>query len=132
MLNKLLSYFIAFFSITLLILVHSTCPAREGKLRDATWQRTFELYRDIPCLTEEEIEYGSEIITGLSYNSSRAFRQLCQMEGMNFAKSKKAWADLISLGLSYEQMLAFEKWSYMGQIHIDIGLEAIQKISLLN
>ena len=111
--------------IALLCFLQAPCIAKTTKLKDTSWQRTYELYRETPCLTQDELEYGAEIITGLGYNSSRAFRKLCEMQGMSFTKSKQAWNSLISLGLSYEQVLVFEEWSDLGQIHIDLALTAL-------
>ncbi len=118
--------------IALLCILQAPCIAKTSKLKDTSWQRTYEIYREIPCLTQEELEYGAEIITGLGYNSSRAFRKLCKMQGMSFAESNKAWTILISLGLSYEQILVFEEWSDLSQIDINLGLTALQEISTLN
>lgn len=99
---------------------------------NTTWQKTFEFYREVPCLTQEEVEFGAQVIAGLSYNSSRIFRKLVQMEGMSFAKSKEAWASLIGLGLSYEQMLSFEVWADLGQVDINSALRALPEIKTLN
>lgn len=101
-------------------------------IRDASWQKTYELYREVPCLTAEELEYGAEVIAGLGYNSSRAFRKLSQTRGINFAKSKEAWSILIGLGLTYEQLLAFEEWIDLDWIHIDLALEGLQQVTTLD
>ena len=127
-----LSCFIAFTGLTILICLAMPCTARTGKLKNISWQKTMEQYRDVPCLTEEELQYGSEVIAGLGYNSSRAFRRLCQMEGINFSKSIEAWSWLISQNLSYEQLLAFEDWSDLSTIDIDLGLKALTAISSLS
>ena len=124
--------FITLIVIVLLCVSLAPCIAKTTKIRDTSWQRTYEIYREIPCLTQEELEYGAEVLTGLGYNSSRAFRKLCEMEGMSFAKSNQAWASLISLGLSYEQVLVFEEWSDLNHIHIDLALTALKEISTLN
>jgi len=107
------------------------CHANNEKLRDAAWQKTFDAYSEVPCLTADELDYGAEVIAGLGYNSSRVFRRICRMQGMNFAKSQEAWTSLLSLGLSYEQVLAFEEWSSLGPIHIDLALTALPAISSL-
>jgi len=127
------SYFITLIFLGLfLFVVQTPCIAKTTKLKDTSWQRTYDIYSEVPCLTQDELEYGAEILTGLGYNSSRAFRKLCEMQGMSFAKSNQAWAILLNLGLSYEQILVFEEWSDLSQIHIDLGLTALQEISTLN
>lgn len=108
------------------------CFAGTANLRDTSWQKTYEVYRQVPCLTQDELEYGAEIIAGLGYNASRVFRKLGGMRGMDFAKSKEAWSLLINLKLSYEQVLVFEEWSDLGQIHIDLAVTALPEISTLN
>jgi hypothetical protein len=132
MLCKSPSCFLTLIILGLLYIFQSPCIAKTTKLRDTSWQRTYEIYREIPCLTQDELEYGAEVIAGLGYNSSRVFRRLGEMQGMNFAKSKQAWNSLINLGLSYEQVLVFEEWSDLGQIHIDLALTAMPEISTLN
>lgn len=124
---------ISIFLIILSFLVPpAPCLAQNNAGRDAVWEKTFELYREIPCLTGEEIEFGAEVIAGLGYNSSRAFRQFCMMEGISFAKSKEAWSLLIGLGLSYEQILSFEAWSGIKQVPVDLGLLALATIRQLS
>lgn len=99
---------------------------------DTTWQKTFELYRQVPCLSQEEVEFGAQVIAGLNYNSSRIFRKLALMEGMSFAKSKEAWASLLALDLTYEQMLSFEEWAELGQMDIDSALQVLPEINTLD
>ncbi|MCL7488771.1 MAG: hypothetical protein M8357_11435 [Desulfobulbaceae bacterium] len=118
--------------LALMLGLQSPCFAENSQLRDASWQKTYEIYRNVPCLTRDELEFGAEVIAGLSYTSSRVFRKLIPMKGMNFAKSKEAWARLISLNLSYEQALVFEEWSDLDHIHIDLALAALPEIKSLN
>ncbi|GAB4339264.1 MAG: hypothetical protein Kow0089_11940 [Desulfobulbaceae bacterium] len=100
-------------------------------VKDASWRTTFAIYRNVPCLTAEELEYGAEVIAGLDYNSSRVFRRMCTMEGMNFEKSKEAWSTLTGEHLSFEQVLSYEEWSIPGPVHIDLGLAAVKAIGSL-
>jgi hypothetical protein len=109
----------------------SPCDASRGRLYDASWQRTYELYQAIPCLTPEELEFGAQVILGLDYNSKRVFRRMCRMEGIDFDKSKAAWSTLLTLQLSYEQVLCFEAWSEIGGMDIDLALSALPDIKSL-
>jgi len=120
---------IFFLLVVILVYPHE---GHAGKIHDASWLKTYELYKDVPCLSEDELEYGREIITGLSYNSKRIFRQMCQMPGIDFENSKKAWESLFSLQLSYEQVLSFELWSEMGGITIELALTALPEIRSLS
>ena len=125
----------AFFPRTFLLVVVMLVYPHEGhagKIHDVSWLKTYELYKDVPCLSEDELEYGREIITGLSYNSKRIFRQMCQMPGIDFENSKKAWESLLSLQLSYEQVLSFELWSELGGVTIELALTALPEIQSLS
>jgi len=104
--------------------------SRSGQY-DASWQRTFELYRNVPGLTRQQIDFGAEVILGLDYNAQRVFRRMCLMEGIDFDKSREAWSALTSLGLSYEQVLCFEAWSEIGGIDIDLAMAALPQIQSL-
>ena len=116
------------------VLLLSFLPADvwSGKIHDASWQKTFELYQDVPCLSPDQVAYGGEIITGLSYNSKRVFRQISQMEGIDFEKSKKAWEELTRLKLSYEQVLSFERWSALEGVTVDLAFAALPAIHSLS
>jgi hypothetical protein len=109
-----------------------SCSAESFRVRDTSFQRTFELFRDVPCLTADELEFGREVIAGLSYNSMRVFRKMCEMEDIDFARSKQAWATLIELDLSYEQTLTFEKWSDLEGATAELALTALPAIKSLN
>ena len=75
-------------SLIILGFFGTPCPAVTGKLKNISWQKTMELYREVPCLTQDEIEYGGQVIAGLIDNSSRIFSKLALMNGINFAKTK--------------------------------------------
>ena len=105
--------------------------ASHGRQDDASWKRTFELYRDVPGLTQQEIDFGAEAILGLDYNAKRVFRRMCLMEGIDFDKSREAWSALISHVLSYEQVLCFEAWSEISGIDIDLAIAALPQIQSL-
>lgn len=109
----------------------SSCFAKSNRLHDASWQRTVDLYMNVPCLSQEELEYGREMITGLGYNAKRVFRKMCGMPEIDFERSKKAWTALLELQLSYEQVLAFEEWSQLEGVTADLAIAALPKIKTL-
>jgi len=108
------------------------CRAVRSILPHTSERLTVALYKKVPGLNSDELAYGREIIHGLNYNSQRIFRRMCIMEGMNFTKSKKAWAALLSLQLSYEQVLSFEKWSALPGITIDSAITVLPLMQSLN
>lgn len=118
-------------ALVLALTLASPCDASRGSLYDASWQRTYELYREIPHLTPDELDFGAQVILGLDYNSKRVFRQMCRMRGIDFSKSREAWSALAPLGLSYEQVLCFEAWSEIGGIEIDLAISALPEIKSL-
>ncbi|MFZ5799088.1 MAG: hypothetical protein ACYCYR_12165 [Desulfobulbaceae bacterium] len=105
--------------------------AARGRIFDASWQKTFDAYRQVPCLTQEELQYGAEVILGLDYNSQRLFRQISKAQGMDFEKSRQIWSLLISSSLSYEQVLCYEKWSDLDGITVDLAIAALTDIKTL-
>ena len=74
--------------LVFLFLLGSCSEGFSATVHDTSWQKTFELYKEVPCLTSEELDYGREIITGLNYNSQRIFRRICQIPGIDFENSK--------------------------------------------
>ncbi|NOQ46256.1 MAG: hypothetical protein GQ559_06245, partial [Desulfobulbaceae bacterium] len=109
-----------------------TAPAGRYNSDEVSWRQTVDLYRKVPCLTEEQLEYGSQVLRGLSYNSQRIFRKMSMMEGIDFEKSRQAWAALLSLNLSFEQTLSFEGWADLGGIAIDFSIAALPEIQSLS
>lgn len=118
-------------ALALALTLVSPLGASANRIYDASWQRTYELYRDVPCLTQEELDFGAQVILGLDYNSRRVFRKMCGMKGIDFSTSREAWSALISLELSYEQVLCFESWSTVGGIDIDLAITALPEIKSL-
>ncbi len=99
---------------------------------DASWRQTVDIYRSVPCLTEDQLAYGREIIRGLGYGGQRVFRRMCLMPGISFAKSMQAWQKLLETGLSFEQVLCFEKWSRLPGVDIDLAIAALPEIKKLS
>lgn len=110
----------------------NSCFAGTRTYQDASLQITVDIYTRIPCLTEDELAYGREVITGLNYNAKRIFRKICELPGINFENCKKIWLLLLEHPLTYEQVLAFEKWSQLEKANIELALTAIPAIKELN
>lgn len=124
-----------FVAVALLFVLALCPPARtteHGRSPDASWQRTYDAYSYVPCLTEKELAYGAEVILGLDYNSRRIFRQFCRMNGIDFVRSKQVWALLVELDLSYEQVLSFEQWSLIEGVDSEMALAALQEVQTLS
>ncbi len=119
--------------ILALLLCLQAGPARARfRPEDVSWRQTVDLYRSVPCLSDDELAYGREIIRGLGYGGQRVFRRMCLMPGISFTKSRQAWQELLELGLSFEQVLCFEKWSRLPGVDIDLALTALPKIGKLS
>ncbi|WP_267927837.1 hypothetical protein [Desulfolithobacter dissulfuricans] len=120
--------------IALLLLALSCPDLRAGRTKsdDVSWRRTVELYQMVPCLTEDQLDFGREVIRGLSYNSQRAFRRVCLLPGIDFERSRRAWAELLRLRLSYEQTLSFERWTLLRGVDADLAIQALEKIKTLS
>lgn len=120
--------------ITLLFLTAGLGSAKSAshELTDVSAKNTFEIYRSRGCLTEDQIDFGREIIRGLNYNAQRAFRRICLLPGIDFASSRKSWSVLLETPLSFEQVLAFEEWSDLEGVDIPLALQALPEIATLN
>ncbi|MFP7754811.1 hypothetical protein ACLG6S_09180 [Thermodesulfobacteriota bacterium B35] len=125
-----------FFFFFVILLLVSLLPVQPAAARfrpeDASWQQTVELFRTIPCLTGDELAYGREIIRGIGYGGQRIFRRMCRMPGISFEKSRQAWKEILSLDLSFEQVLCFEKWSELPGVDMDLALTALPEIKKLS
>lgn len=123
-------------AILITILTLSTAlPAAESgqhELTSVSARNTFKVYSTTVCLTDDQLDYGREIIRGLSYNSQRIFRKICFLPGIDFATSKQAWSVLLKTELSFEQVLAFEEWSDLAGIDIPLALQALPEIASLS
>ncbi|MHB8810871.1 MAG: hypothetical protein ACYC9M_12795, partial [Desulfobulbaceae bacterium] len=118
-------------ALLLAIALHSTGYAARNRLYDASWQKTFDAYRQIPCLTPDELDYGAQIILGLDYNSRRLFRQISRAQGIDFARSQQVWSLLLNSRLSYEQVLCYEQWSNLSGLTFDLAIAALAEIKTL-
>ena len=57
---------------------------------------------------------------------------MCRLQGIDFQpRARQAWAALLALGLSYEQVLCFEEWSVIDGIDIDLAIDALPEIKSL-
>lgn len=118
-------------SLLLAHLLHAPCQAGRDRLHDASWQKTYDAYRQIPCLTQDELDYGAQVILGLDYNSRRIFRQISRAQGIDFARSRQVWSLLLNSRLSYEQVLCYEQWSTLEGVTIDLAIAALAEIKTL-
>ncbi len=99
---------------------------------DVVWKKTIEVFSGIPCLTSDQLDFGSEIIRGLDYNSQRVSRILSSLPGASFDLSKQSWVMLMKLNLSFEQMRIFEQWAELPGADMPIAMEALPRINTLN
>ncbi len=118
--------------VALLLVLQAVPVLARFRPGDASWRQTVELYRSIPCLTSDQLAQGREIIRGLGYGGQRIFRRMCLMPGISYDKSRQAWRQILELGLSFEQVLCFEKWSSLPGVDIDLALAALPKIGKLS
>ncbi len=124
-----------FFLVAILCLLALVLPCRgQARFRpeDASWRQTVELFRQVPCLTHDQLAHGSEIIRGIGYGGQRIFRRMCRMPGITFGKSMQAWQEILELDLSFEQVLCFEKWSGLPGVDMDLALTALPEIKKLS
>ena len=113
----------------IIIICQSTAFAAAS--RDVSFRRTVEAFVEVPCLTSDELAYGKQVLRGLDYNSKRAVRQLSLLPGTDFESSKKAWGLLLSLHLSYEQLLIFEDWADLEGATMEQALQLLPKIKTM-
>jgi len=118
-------------ALLLAIAFHSAGHAARSRIYDASWQTTYDAYRQIPCLTQEELEFGAQVILGLDYNSRRLFRQISRVEGIDFPRSREVWSLLLNTRLSYEQVLCYEQWSSLSGVTLDLAIPALTEIKAL-
>lgn len=118
-------------ALLLTVALHAPGHAARNRLYDASWQKTFDAYRQIPCLSQDELDYGAQIILGLDYNSRRIFRQISRAQGMDFARSQQVWSLLLNSRLSYEQVLCYEQWSNLSGLTFGLATAALTEIKTL-
>ena len=117
--------------ILIILLINQPVAARITP-GNASWRKTVAAFIRIPCMSCEQVEYGTNVIRGLDYNSQRIFRKMSLLPGANFTLSKQAWATLFRLHLSFEQMLAFEEWSDLHGTTMELAIQALPEINSLN
>lgn len=119
--------------ITLAQTISAPSTAAEKKpLNGVSTGKTFEVYSGAICLTDDQLDYGREVIRGLSYNDQRIFRKLCLLPGIDFEASRQAWAILLASDLSFEHVLAFEEWSALKGVDIALALQALPEFATLS
>ncbi len=131
--NKMLSLPLLLLPGMLLLALSFPIPAAmAANQRDSSLEQTIRIFEQIGCLTEEERQFGRQILTGLNYTDQRIFRRMCRLPGIDFIKAKKAWTTLLELNLSYEQTLTFEAWSRSLGISVDLAIASLQKFKTLS
>ena len=110
----------------------TAAEAGQHELTSVSAKNTFEIYSTSVCLTRDQLDYGREVIRGLNYNAQRAFREICQLPGIDFATSRRSWTVLLETSLSFEQVLAFEEWSNLNGVDVPLALQALPEIATLN
>jgi len=106
--------------------------ARPLELEQSSWRQTVSLYQRNGCLTSEQIEYGKEVLKGLSYNDLRIFRVFCRLPALDFEQYQQVWSLLIRHQFSYEQVLSFELLSTLDDADFPLLLKALPAIHELN
>jgi len=125
-------FFIGFFLLLLIAIPLTSVAGNRRELPDASSRKTLALYRAIPCLTRDQLDYGREIIRGLDYNSQRVFRKICLLPGITFTTCMQSWSVLLKTHLSFDQVLAFEEWSDLDGVDLPLALQALPEIELLS
>ena len=124
-----------FFLITnLLHLCIPTLSVSGGseKHYDLTTGAVIKAYEEAPCLSEEELAYGREIIKGLNYNSGRIFKRFCLLPGTSFALFQRCWQNLLALNPTFEQVRCFEEWTKNLDVSANLALNGLSTICRLD
>ncbi len=126
------STLLCFLALIINSFVFITHGLAKNTVQDASLNKTILIFKSIPCLNNQEIIYGKEILKGLDYNASRIFRQFCFLPGITFSKSKLIWLALLKYKPTYEQVLLFEKWCELRNNDTDNALRALKVIASMN
>ncbi len=126
-----------FILLLLVLLIPSFIPSLAQattrlELVDASARKTYRIYRRIPCLTQKQLDFGRDVIQGMEYNSQRIFRKICLLPGINFRTASRTWTTLLTIHLTYEQVLAFEQWSDLPGVDLPLALQALPEIKQLS
>ncbi|WYD81353.1 MAG: hypothetical protein V8K32_03005 [Candidatus Electrothrix gigas] len=85
-------------------------------------------FSKIPNLTQQELEYGRQIIQQMNYNSQRITRRMSLLPGANFAQCKAIWHELQSKNVSYNKILAFDEWTKLPGATMPLAAQVIRII----
>ncbi len=116
----------------LVFLSSGSSLAYQSSIHDTAWQQTVEEFRQVPCLTIDQIDFGKSAIRALDYNAMRVFRAFCLAPGIDFQQSRRALNELLRLRLTYEQVLAFEAWSGFAEVDVEKSFATLKAVTTLN
>ncbi|WP_339137751.1 MAG: hypothetical protein WGN25_06455 [Candidatus Electrothrix sp. GW3-4] len=88
-------------------------------------------FSQIPGLTEDELEYGHQVIKQMNYNSQRITRQISVLPGANFPQCREIWKELENKNASYNQILAFEEWTKLPDATMPLAVQVLRSIKEL-
>jgi protein-disulfide isomerase-like protein with CxxC motif len=95
-------------------------------------QQTVGLYRKIPGLTSQQIEYGRTAIPRLHYNAQRILRKICGLPGVNFEHARQVIELLARERFTYEQVLTYEALADISSMDIEGGLAGLDTVKELS
>lgn len=102
-------------------------PARAAN-SDVVVKKTMTSFSRIPGLTENELEYGRQVIEQMNYNSQRITRQISLLPGANFDQCREIWSELESKDASYNQILAFEEWTKLPGATMSLAVQVLRTL----
>lgn len=108
-----------------------SCPpaarAEESQSRIVV-EKTMTSFSQIPGLTEQELEYGRQVIEQMNYNSQRITRRISVLPGANFTQCRDIWRELKGKSASYNQILAFEEWTRLPGATMSLAVQVLRTI----
>ncbi len=104
MVNHILFPFIAFISV-LSIALPFTCRSAPV---DSPGELTRAIFRQVPCLQENQYNYHKDVIRALSYTGMRALRVFCTLPDATADKAILALDKLVFYPLSFDQVQLLE------------------------
>jgi hypothetical protein len=134
--DKTRKYNLTHLILIFVLLIPAFLPAQSAHARtgsgDVVLKTTVDAFSQLPCLSSDQLEFGSEILKGMDYNSQRIVRKISLLPGADFTLSRQAWAILLRYHYSYEQMVTFEQWVDLNGVTMKLALKALPEIRTLN
>ncbi|MCI5130981.1 MAG: hypothetical protein D3904_05520, partial [Candidatus Electrothrix sp. EH2] len=91
-------------------------------------EKTMTSFSQIPGLTEQELEYGRQVIEQMDYNSQRITRRISMLPGANFTQCRDIWRELKGENVSYNKILAFEEWTRLPGAGMSLAVQVLRTI----